>query len=119
MADKKTIDEILAIMQEQVEKNVGNKHTNDFRLNIRDTLLESGPGALDDFNWSSSKYLKDTDFEFVDRYGGEGQGDYYNVTYKYKPTEQYFGPVGWYASYEGYELDEVKLQEPKTVTVYR
>ncbi len=62
--------------------------------------------------------------QYVDSYGGEGQGDDYWVVVKvvgHDGTERYFRRNGWYQSYSGGELDgptvEVRPRE-KMVTVY-
>jgi hypothetical protein len=58
------------------------------------------------------------------QYGGEGQGDQYWVVISLSDgeTTRYFRKDGWYASYDGGELDgdtsEVKPQE-KTIVVYQ
>lgn len=58
--------------------------------------------------------------EYFEDYGGEGQGDDYWVVFKL--GDQYFRKDGWYASYDGGELDgelyEVKPVEVK-VTQYQ
>lgn len=59
--------------------------------------------------------------EFVDEYGGEGQGDDYWVVFKTAETGQLWRADGWYASHHGGEIDgEVYEVEPKEVvqTVY-
>lgn len=56
--------------------------------------------------------------EYVDDYGGEGQGDDYWVVFKTVETGQFWRVDGWYASYDGGELDgELYEVEPKEVTV--
>lgn len=53
--------------------------------------------------------------EYVDDYGGEGQGDDYWVVFKV--GDQFFRKNGWYASYDGGELDgELYEVFPKEVT---
>lgn len=53
---------------------------------------------------------------YVDDYGGEGQGDEYWVVFKV--GDQFFRVDGWYASYDGGELDgDVYEVEPQEVTV--
>jgi hypothetical protein len=52
----------------------------------------------------------------TDSYGGEGQGDDYWVVFQ--AGDQYFRVNGYYASYDGGELDgEVEEVEPHEVTV--
>lgn len=52
---------------------------------------------------------------YIDSYGGEGQGDDYWVVFKC--GEQYFRVDGWYASYDGGELDgELYEVFPRQVT---
>lgn len=119
--DKKTINEILEIMQAQVAPKLEDAPEDGY--DIKACLLEeySNKSTYEDFNYEASRkgFFDGTDFEYVAQEGGEGEGDYYGVTYKYVPTEQYFGPVGWYASYEGHSLEDIKLQEPITQVVYR
>lgn len=59
--------------------------------------------------------------EFVDEYGGEGQGDDYWVVFKTTETGQYWRVDGWYASHHGGELDGDAYEvfpEEVTVTQY-
>lgn len=56
--------------------------------------------------------------EWVEDYGGEGQGDDYWVVFKTVETGQFWRVDGWYASHHGGELDgSVYEVEPKEVTV--
>jgi len=79
---------------------------------------------LKNYGWSSSgKNAIEVpglgELEYVDEYGGEGKGDDYWVVFKI--GEQYFRVDGWYASYDGGELDgepyEVSPKE-QTITTY-
>lgn len=54
--------------------------------------------------------------EYVEDYGGEGQGDDYWVVFKV--GNQLFRKDGWYASYDGGELDG-ELYEVEAVQVQR
>lgn len=54
--------------------------------------------------------------ELIDEFGGEGQGDDYWVVFKV--GDQLFRKDGWYASYDGGELDG-ELYEVEPVEVQR
>ncbi len=57
--------------------------------------------------------------KYVDSYGGEGQGDAYWVVFSV--DNQFFRIDGWYASYDGGELDGELYEvfpEEVTKTVY-
>jgi len=54
--------------------------------------------------------------KFVDEYGGEGSGDEFWVVFKV--GDQFFRKEGWYASYDGGELDG-ELYEVKAAKVQR
>ncbi len=61
-------------------------------------------------------------FKFVDRYGGEGEGENYWSVYSFSDGSEvvFIKFDGWYASYEGATFDEfyeVKAVE-KTITVF-
>lgn len=60
--------------------------------------------------------------EFVDHYGGEGQGDQYWTVYKFTKggEELYVKFYGWYASYDGATYQDYRFVQPKQkmVTVY-
>lgn len=71
------------------------------------------------YNHSDDPYSKEVPglgkLEFVDDYGGEGQGDDYWVVFKV--GDQYFRQDGWYASHDGGYLDgELYEVEPVEVT---
>jgi hypothetical protein len=54
--------------------------------------------------------------EYVEDYGGEGSGDDYWVVFKI--GDQFFRKDGWYASYDGGELDgELYEVKPTKVSV--
>ncbi len=57
--------------------------------------------------------------DFVDRYGGEGQGDEYWSVYKFSKGDEavYVKFDGWYASYDGSEFNDWFFVEPKQFQV--
>jgi len=61
-------------------------------------------------------------FEYVDNYGGEGQGDDYWSVYSFTRGDEkvYVKFNGWYASYNGSEYNEWFFVDPreKTIIVY-
>lgn len=63
----------------------------------------------------------DFDYEWVDSFGGEGQGDQYWSVYKFTRGDEvvYVEFYGWYASYSGAEFTEWFVVKPKEVTVIK
>lgn len=59
--------------------------------------------------------------DFVDNFGGEGQGNDYWSVYSFTDGDEvvYVQFDGWYASYEGSEYTEWFFVEPKQVTVIK
>lgn len=57
--------------------------------------------------------------EYVDNFGGEGQGDEYWSVYKFSKDDEivHIKFNGWYQSYNGSEFDSIKFVEPKQVMV--
>ena len=55
----------------------------------------------------------------VDRYGGEGEGDRYDATWKWTNGENvvYTKFSGWYQSFDGSEYEEWYFVEPKQKTI--
>ncbi len=81
---------------------------------------------FDEFSWSAEvpKELADAGivFDLVDEYGGEGEGDRFDKTYKFSDgsSDVFIKFWGWYASYDGatYENWHFVTPKQKTVTVY-
>lgn len=87
-------------------------------------VLEKAGVSTRAFGWGNfdSEELGLGDFEEVDQYGGEGQGDsWYSVKY-FPKFDLYIRTDGFHSSHEGVDFDEgygyeVKPME-KTITVY-
>lgn len=59
------------------------------------------------------------DFECVDRYGGEGFGEWYWSVYHFKTHDIFIKFDGWYQSYHGSEFESMFQVVPEEVTVIK
>lgn len=62
------------------------------------------------------EFAKLGEFEVVDEYGGEGQGDDYYTVYYFKDHNVCIKFSGWYASSHGSEYEDMSEVFPQEVT---
>lgn len=83
---------------------------------------EMNPKYPDEFDDSLNATFPGIQYEFVDHYGGEGQGEDYWTVYKFTKDGEtvYLKWQGWYSSYNGSEFESVSEVKPveRVVTFY-
>ena len=100
--------------EDLLDSDLLKSHTKDFGQRLSIARYFKGWYSKDIF------IFEDAQIEYVDEFGGEGQGYDYWVVVKDILNDKYYKCSGYYTSYDGGHLDSVLPVVPKekTITVF-